>query len=103
MHFKIDNGGSKNGRQINFTLSLKSSIKINSQQVIYSRLPWWLSDKESACNLGDADSIPGLGRFPWKREWQSIPVFLPGESHRHRSLAGYIAHGVRKSQTRMSD
>ena len=25
---------------------------------------------------------------PWKREWQSTPVFLPGESH-GRSLVGY--------------
>ena len=34
-------------------------------------LPWWLSSKESACqfrrhrrNIGDVDSIPGLGRSP---------------------------------------
>ena len=26
--------------------------------------PLWLSGKESACNTGDASSIPGLGRFP---------------------------------------
>ena len=25
-------------------------------------LPRWLSDKESACNAGDAGSIPGSGR-----------------------------------------
>ena len=25
---------------------------------------WWLSGKESACNAGDPDSIPMLGRFP---------------------------------------
>ena len=24
----------------------------------------WLSSKESACNAGDAGSIPGLGRSP---------------------------------------
>ena len=24
----------------------------------------------------------------WRREWQSTPVFLSGESHRQRSLAG---------------
>ena len=28
------------------------------------RLPWWLSGKESACNAGDAGSIPGWGRSP---------------------------------------
>ena len=24
--------------------------------------PWWLSDKESACNSGDVGLIPGSGR-----------------------------------------
>ena len=24
-------------------------------------------------------SVPGLGRFPWRRKWQSTPVFLPGK------------------------
>ena len=27
-------------------------------------LPWWLSDKESACNVGDPGSIPESGRSP---------------------------------------
>ena len=27
-------------------------------------LSWWFMGKESACNERDADSIPGLGRFP---------------------------------------
>ena len=42
--------------------------------------------KESAFNVGDLSSIPGLGRFPWRRAWQPTPVFLPGESHGQRSL-----------------
>ena len=25
-------------------------------------LPWWLSGKESACNVGNSGSIPGSGR-----------------------------------------
>ena len=25
----------------------------------------------------------------WRREWQPTPVFLPGEFHGQRSLAGY--------------
>ena len=25
--------------------------------------------KESACNAGDPDSIPGSGRFPWRIPW----------------------------------
>ena len=44
--------------------------------------------KESACNAGDPGSILGLGKIPWRREWQPTPVFLPGESHEQRILAG---------------
>ena len=29
---------------------------------ISHELPWWLSGKQSACQTGDAGSIPGLGR-----------------------------------------
>ena len=41
-----------------------------------------------------AGDIRAVGSFldwkiPWKRAWQPTPVFLPGESHRQRSLVGY--------------
>ena len=32
---------------------------------------------------------PRIRKIPWKRAWQSIPVFLPEESHGQRSLVGY--------------
>ena len=54
-------------------------------------IPSWFSGKESACNsedAGDANSIPGSGRSPEGEKWQSTAVFLPGESHGHRSLMG---------------
>ena len=31
---------------------------------------------------------PWVGEIPWRKAWQSTPVFLPGESHGQRSLAG---------------
>ena len=31
---------------------------------------------------------PWVGKIPWRRAWQPMPVFLPGESHGQRSLAG---------------
>jgi len=40
--------------------------------------------KESSCSVGDTGdmgSIPGLGRSPWRRQWQLTLVFLPGKSH----------------------
>ena len=36
---------------------------------------------------------PWVRKIPWRREWLSIPVFLPGESHGQRSLAGYSPWG----------
>ena len=33
--------------------------------------------------------IPWVRKIPWRREWQLTPVFLPGESHGQRILAGY--------------
>ena len=38
----------------------------------------------------------------WRQKWQPTPVFLPGESHGQRTLAGYSPWGC-KSQTRLSD
>ena len=30
---------------------------------------------------------PWVGKIPWRKKWQSTPVFLSGESHGQRSLA----------------
>ena len=38
---------------------------------------------------------PWVGKIPWRRVYQLIPVFLPGESHGQRSLAGYSPEGGR--------
>ena len=31
---------------------------------------------------------PWVGKIPWRRKWQPTPAFLPGKSHRQRSLVG---------------
>ena len=36
-------------------------------------LPWWLSGLESACNAGDAGSIPGLGKSPGEGNGNPLP------------------------------
>ena len=36
---------------------------------------------------------PWIGKIPCKREWQPTPVFLPGEFHGQKSLAGYSPWG----------
>ena len=42
-------------------------------------LPWWLSSKESACQCRRHRFDPWDGKIPWRREWQSTPVFLHGK------------------------
>ena len=88
--------------------------KVHSQEVAELRLkPTFLSQhltcfpdssagKESACNARDLGSIPGSARSPPRREWQPAPVFLPGEFHGQRSLAGTV-HWVTESWTRLRD
>ena len=36
-------------------------------------------------------------KIPWRRARQPTPVFLPGESHGQRGLAGYSPRGCKES------
>ena len=53
-----------------------------------------VSRKEEACVIMATQScIRGI----WRRAWQPTPIFLPGESHGQRSLAGYSPWGHKES------
>ena len=52
--------------------------------------------KEPAFNAGDVGSIPGSGRSPGEGNGNFTPVFLPGDSHGQRSLAGYSPLGHKR-------
>ena len=52
--------------------------------------------KNPTANAGDMCWIPGSGRSPGER---NTPVFLPGQSHGQRSLAGYSPWGNQESDT----
>ena len=41
---------------------------------------------------------PWVGKIPWRRAWQPTPVFLPGEFHGQRSLAGYSSWNHKESE-----
>ena len=54
--------------------------------------PGGASCKEPTVNArhsGDVGSILG-GKTPWRRAWQPTPIFMPGEPHGQRRLAGYV-------------
>ena len=53
----------------------------------------WLGGKVFTCQCRRCRKWgfdPWIGKIPWRREWQPIPVFLPGECHGQRSLADTI-------------
>ena len=58
---------------------------------ITESFPAGTSGKEPPGNAGDIRHRfdPWVRKFLWRRAWQPTPVFLPGESHGQRSLAGY--------------
>ena len=55
--------------------------------------------KNTPANAGDAGLTLGGGRSPPGRAWSPTAVFLPGESHAHRSLAGCSPQGRTESAT----
>ena len=53
--------------------------------------------KRSTCQCRRCRFGPWVGKILWRREWQSTPVFLPGEFCEQRSLAGYSPWGCKES------
>ena len=53
----------------------------------------------NAGDAGDTGSIPGSGRFPWRRKRRLALLFLPGESHGQRSLVGFHPWGLKESDS----
>ena len=42
--------------------------------------------KNPVANEGDTGFDLWVRKIPWSRKWQPTPAFLPGKSHRQRSL-----------------
>ena len=60
------------------------------------------SGKEPTCQCGRHKRCvlnPSVGKMPWRRAWQPIPVFLPGEFPGQRSLVSYSS--LSHSQTQL--
>ena len=55
--------------------------------------------KKSACQCRRPGFVPWLGRSPWRRQRLPAPVFLLGESHGQRSLAGYSPWDRKETDT----
>ena len=62
-------------------------------------LPWWLSSKESACNVGDPGSIPGSGRSPGVGNSNPLQ-YACLENSMDRGTRWATVHGVSKELDR---
>ena len=61
----------------------------------------WLG-KQSACNVGDPGSIPGLGRSPGGGDENPLQYSCL-ENSMDRGAWWATVHGIEESQTRLSD
>ena len=73
-------------------ITYQNQIGCRSEKV----LPKWLSDKESTCQAGDADSIPGLGRPPGEGNGNPLQYSCLDNSMDRRAWRATV-HGVVKS------
>ena len=58
--------------------------------------------KNSPANAGDAGDmalILPVTKTPWRRKWQTTPVYFSGESHGERSLGGCSPSGCKELDT----
>ena len=60
------------------------------------------SGKEPACQCRRRRLDSWVGKTPWRRAWQPVPVFLPGNLL-DRGVWRVTVHRVSKSQTQLSD
>ena len=68
-----------------------------------ARLSWWLSGKESTSQCRRCRSDLWVGKVPWRRKWNPIPVFLFGKSQGQEEPGGLQSMGLQKSWTQLSD
>ena len=69
--------------------------KLNCIFIALRGFPGGVSGKKPACQCW-RHKRHRVGKIPWRRAWQPIPVFLPAESHGQRSLAGYSPWGSQR-------
>ena len=62
-----------------------------------SQLPRCLSGKEYTCQFRRHGYDSWIRKIPWRRKWQSTPVFLPGKFHGQGSLEGYSPQSCKES------
>ena len=62
-------------------------------------LPWWLRDKEQACQFRRRGFNPWFGMIPWRRKWQLNSSILTWRLPWTEEPGGQQSMGLQKSQT----
>ena len=60
---------------------------------------WWLRKQIICLQCGRPGFSSLVGKIPWWREWQPIPVFSPREFHGQRRLAGHSSWRCKEPNT----
>ena len=71
----------------------------NSVRLRFISVPVRLHYLPTAVRQGRGRFNPWVRKMPWRRKWQPTPVFLPGKSHRQRSLGNYNQRGAESDMT----
>ena len=71
----------------------------HSPSVFYLGFPCGSDSKESACNVEDLDSVPGLGRSPEGRNGNPLQYSCLKKPHGQRRLVGYAPWAHKESDT----
>ena len=80
------------GTKLRYSLSPRKLSYVMHVLWTHSGFPGDIVVKSSPAHAGDAKDV---GLIPWRRKWQLTLVFLPGESHGQRSLAGHSLWGCK--------
>ena len=87
---------------INTGMAKEDMIHIHNGILLSHELPTWRNDKESAYQHRSSKRWgfnPWVGKIPWRRKWQTTPVFLPGNFNGQRSLVGCTSRGHKDLDT----
>ena len=74
-------------------------FSFNARVIFISNFPRGSDRKESTCNVGDLDSVPGLGRSPVGRHGNPLQYSCLENLYGQRSLAGYSPWGHKELNT----
>ena len=76
-------------------MELREGAQSLSERLPSVDLPWWLSGKESTCQVGDVGSIPGPGSSPGEENGNPLQYSCLGNPT-DRGAWQATVHGVTK-------